>query len=97
MSLRKHRDRAIGKRIKSHRMPKVDEQKLGTKIHEEDKDNKVEAIQCVSCGSWFNSDDLENGLCFKCIKKDSSEVVSEVVSEIDSDEINLEDLNIGDN
>jgi len=71
MSLRKHRDKANGRRIKNRRMPSPDEQKLGTKIHEEDVENDLEAAQCIFCDNWFNSDDLDNGICFTCIKNGS--------------------------
>lgn len=71
MSLRKHRDKATGRKIKHRRMPSPDEQKLGTRVHEEENNHEVDALQCATCGEWFNSDDLENGVCFLCVEEDS--------------------------
>lgn len=79
MSLRKHRKRAQGKKVRTRRMPRVDEKKMGTRIQQdkrlEDEDFEApDLVRCEECGRWTEDEDdcdfEEVGpLCFSCFEQ----------------------------
>ena len=76
MSIRDHRDRAVGKRY-INRMPKVSDIKMGTKIVNDAKIDIPEPEQCAGCGQWFSTDDLDHGYCGNCTPNPSGNAESE--------------------
>ena len=66
MSIRKHRQKAQGKKVKHRRMPSPEDCKTGTRIHSDSYNDEVMPVKCSGCGEWFGSDDLEDGYCDKC-------------------------------
>jgi hypothetical protein len=79
MSLRKHRRNAEGKRTRSRRMPKPDQIRLGTRVHQSkrlnENDDSVECVRCAKCGRWGEGDDYKTierrtYLCPECTESE---------------------------
>lgn len=81
MSLRDHRDRAMGKRPLIRRMPRVTDIKMGTRIYEDSEVQGPEPEQCIGCGKWFSTDDLDNGYCGDCAPTPSGQAETEIDAE----------------
>ena len=75
MSIRKHRDKAEGKKPRGRRMPPSDQIKMGTRVQEhkklEDEEFTENVDKCSECDNWIESIELDqyHGMCLECYSK----------------------------